>query len=518
MLNCDPGEIIVEHDKAAQIWAISRSTDETELAEYLMPETNFQSIDVDTLKKIESNIIVKCQQLIPGSAQRQFQDTRLSNIKQKIHEAMEHEQERSRREAALQEKLNEVIESQLSFTSYQASEAMDLKGQLPDKAIREGALKKALHERGMELLTGASKLSSADRISGVVESKDEHLQAAATAVETRGKVAGSSSPLEDVVNILQEVEAALPDEMEEYFLSKATFLEGREQWQSQVTGATQAKDLIVPLLALQATVSEAVMKNWWKNDVELWRATVEGSKTSAQMRLLVAWLFRALKRIPGTEIVEEIYEAPEPVKPKKEPEVDRRTKRLQERESRDLQLRVEEAQKKSKSSKKQKAAKEEHVEEDEEPWEYGELLPEWAKEGCLVWAKVGGFPWWPALLNAPEDSPGVKRRPSKPDNVWVFNLGAGNFSEVKTHAKGIVPYERATIGKYDTQDKMKGKTLKQFKAAKKLADSILAENEVAGNDGSEGGEDRGTKRRTSDTPEHENGEAEPDAKRLKGEG
>ena len=29
---------------------------------------------------------------------------------------------------------------------------------------------------------------------------------------------------------------------------------------------------------------------------------------------------------------------------------------------------------------------------------------------ALAWAKVWGFPWWPALVNAPQDKPGKLRR------------------------------------------------------------------------------------------------------------
>ena len=158
---------------------------------------------------------------------------------------------------------------------------------------------------------------------------------------------------------------------------------------------------------------------------------------------------------------------------KDEPDVNRRAKRIADRLQREMEIQEKSTQK-GKSGKREKKQAEAEEEQYEEPWEFDGLLPEWTCEGSLVWAKVAGFPWWPALVNAPEDKPEVKRRPSKPDLIWVYNLGAGNFSEVQP-TKGLQPYVAETIAKFGDIDKLKPSMRAQFKKALQQATAILFE-------------------------------------------
>jgi len=270
------------------------------------------------------------------------------------------------------------------------------------------------------------------------------------------------------------------------------------------------------LLQFQSSLGEAVMKGWWKSDIERWRMAVEGSSTAAQMRLLVAWILRGFKRVPGTELPEEEYyeEVYEEKKPEKEePKMDRRERRIQERVLREAAA-IQEAKEKTKKNKKQLKQKEEdEIHQAGDPWNYDGLLPEWAFEGALCWAKVYGFPWWPALVNAPEESEGRKRRPSKSDYIWVYNLGAGNFSEVKP-VKCIQPYNRETIKKFkDEVQKMKKAPAAQFREAMRAANDILEDMELANSApaDAEQAEDQGDKRKAEDGPVAD----EPDAKKAK---
>jgi len=250
---------------------------------------------------------------------------------------------------------------------------------------------------------------------------------------------------------------------------------------AQVKSAVHIHELTVYLLELQAAIADPNMKTWWKNDIETWQASVRECHTAALLRLLLAWYFRAFKRMPGTALPEpEIIEDLRAPKKKQEPEVDRREKRRLERLEKDIELAKEESLKKQKKTKQEKHQQEQElIEEEEGPWGYDGMLPAWAVEGSLVWAKVWGFPWWPALINAPEEANGRKRRPSKADQVWVYNLGAGNFSEVHP-IKSIVPYTPENTKKFGAADKIKASLRKDLKKAMKAANEILKEIEAAG--------------------------------------
>jgi len=118
-------------------------------------------------------------------------------------------------------------------------------------------------------------------------------------------------------------------------------------------------------------------------------------------------------------------------------------------------------------------------------WSYAGLLPDWAivedgrpirdymhSPSLLIWAKVTGHPWWPALLRPPKDK-GKCRRPEKPTHIWIYNLGANNFSEVDPTTQ-ILPYSYHNTQKFGTPIKLKPNYRKEMKKAMDEADAILA--------------------------------------------
>jgi len=356
---------------------------------------------------------------------------------------------------------------------------------LPEKSVRDANLRLWVEDRLPDVTNAANKQPVTERLSSIVVNREELIAKAAEAKETRGKAeAVGVLPLDDVREVLLAFEASL--DTDEFYANKEAYVAGRESWIERVKAAATSMEMRQCLIDFQASIEPKYHHPWWKTDQEIWVATAQAAQTAGLLSLLFVWYRRALKRLPGDPFpppVEEIIIDKRTTKPeKKEPEIDRKEKRRLEREAKMLEDAKKASLKDTKEPKKtkeqikaeKKEAEKAALEALEPAWTYAGLLPPWAGEGTLIWAKVWGFPWWPALINAPEESPGSTRlrKPVKAENIWVFNLGAGNFSEVGP-AKCILPYTNDNTVKFGMLDKMKPNLKKDLRKAMKAADDII---------------------------------------------
>jgi len=488
LLRCNASEVISEHDAASYLWQVTRDgANSVALADYIKADASSGIVppppQLNALREMEQTLRFRMAQTPPGHEMLALAEVKLREVQGDIYKVI-----RDAETANVNRRLTQTAPPKLVFTVHDIDSMETLLANLPEKSVREGDLQVAITGRLDSIRLAAEQTMASDRISYIVQ-QSSALGAGEPVTDpgNNQEAAQEMLPLENVRSSLLEFEESI--DHDDYYADKEAYMAKRQDWISKVKAAQRPEDLRQCLLDFQASTSEKCTKNWWKNDVETWQSGVKICKTASLMRLLFTWFLRAFRRMPGTPFPEDEYiiEDKRTPKPKDDqPEMDRREKRRLERLEKDIALAKEASLKLKKKQKtdleKVEADKQKEVEKTQPAWDYEGHLPDWAFEGALVWAKVWGFPWWPALINAPEDSPGRKRRPSKDDNIWVYNLGAGNFSEVNP-AKCIMLYTAENTAKFGIVDKVKASLRKDLKKAMKAAQEILDSEQAAAQQG-----------------------------------
>lgn len=499
-LRCNPAEVLVERDEACAIFTNTRDgVPPEQLSEYLtlpnmqpapVPDlTQYQLMEAQLVQRINA---VNAIPAFSSEQERQMNLQMRAIAEQKLLEIRNYmytvsNPQKPDMDAEIKRRLALAAGDppKLTFSSHTAGAISDMiESSLPDKSVREAHLRVAFEERLNDLWACAGKCMQTDRISGIVSQHDALCAQAESAKQTRGVIgAVVKNTVEDVREEMLKFEASLDTEF--FYADKEAYMAGRERWLEVARSTEGIHGLRQCLLEFYAGMNEKQFHPWWKLDSDLWKEQISTCNTAGLFRLLLQWLFRAYKRLPGDPlpppVIEEIVDL-RTEKKKEEPKIDRIEKRKLEREAREKKI-LEDAKKKEEAKLAKKKSKAEIREElkaaeeaqalvEEPAWSYDGLLPPWCNEGTLIWAKVWGFPWWPALINAPEDKPGKKRAPTKKGQVWVFNLGAANFSEVDP-VKCVMTYTAENTKKYGIQDKVKPNMKKDLKKAMAVAEGII---------------------------------------------
>jgi len=500
-LRCNPAEVLVERDEAVAVFGNTRDgVPQEQLSEYLrlpkiesppVPDlTQYQIMEAQLVQRINA---VNAIPMFNSEQERQMNLQMRAMAEQKLQEIRTYmytvsNPDKPNMDAEIKRRLEMGSGGnppKLAFAAHTANAMSQiLETSLPDKSVREAHLRRVMEERLDDLWACAGKCVQSERISGIVSQHEALVAQAESAKQTRG-VSGAvvKNPLEDVREELLKFEASLDTDF--FYADKEAYMKGREGWLEVARSTETISGLRQCLTQFYAGMNEKQFHPWWKADAEVWKEQLVDVSTAGLFRLLIQWLLRAFKRLPGDPmpppIIEEVVDL-RTEKKTKEPQIDRAEKRKMEREAREKKI-LEEAKQKAdaKMAKKKskaeireelKAAEEAQALVEEPAWSYDGLLPPWCNEGTLIWAKVWGFPWWPALINAPEDKPGKKRTTQKKGQVWVFNLGAANFSEVDP-VKCVQTYTADNTKKYGIQDKVKPNMRKDLRKAMAVAEGII---------------------------------------------
>ena len=228
----------MEHDTSTQLWRVTRDGGDFDaLSEYIQPAVNDFSKELTSNQELiglcntEQTIRLRIGQtppddpaMIPILAQA---EQRLQDIQDQIRNIKVQAEVN-----VVNRRLSPVEPARRAFGTHQAPELRALLSNLPEKSIREGALKRALTERIDAMAEAVEDHEiSKNQITGIVKQRDQIAAEAMAAGDSR-HADKAKLPIEDVRTLLLDFEENI--DMDEYYVNKEAYMEARGAWIDKV--------------------------------------------------------------------------------------------------------------------------------------------------------------------------------------------------------------------------------------------------------------------------------------------